>query len=104
MIKPIIQIFRILRWHKKTFPDFDCQAQKEKLAGEICEFEAALGEYIRTGNSVIGEDVNFELADVVIAGINLMRFKEMREIVARKMEINRRRTWNGGQHKEKDDD
>jgi len=96
----VAEITQILEWHKKTFPTFDCQAQKEKLAGEIREYEDALGEYIRTANPIIGEEVNFELADVVIASINLMRFEEMRELVKEKMEINYTRTWSGGQHKE----
>ena len=100
MIKNLFNIFCILKWHKKTFPTFTYQEQKEKLAGEIREFQAALEEYIRTANPVIGKAVNFELADVVIAGINLMRYEEMRELVKEKMEINYTRTWKGGQHKE----
>lgn len=94
------QMLDILTWHKKTFPTFTYQEQKEKLTGEIREFEEALEKYIRTGSAAKGTAVNYELADVVIAGINLMRYEEARKLVKEKMEINYTRTWKGGQHKE----
>lgn len=100
MIKTLIQIYLILRWHKKTFPSFTCQGQKEKVAGEIYEFEQALAEYIEHPTETRARLVDGELADVVIASINLMRYKEMRELVKKKMKVNYSRSWNGGQHKE----
>jgi hypothetical protein len=101
MIKAFISICSILRWHKKTFPAITCQDKQEKLAGEIREWEDALGDYICTGSRKNKLATEFELADVVIASINLMRFEEVRKRVSEKMIINRLRKWNGVQHKER---
>lgn len=99
MLKSIIQFYKILLWHKRTFPEFTYQMQQEKLAGEIHEYEAALESYIKHPTTRHKRHVSEELADIVIAATNLYRYPEMRKLVAQKMIINHERAWNNGQHK-----
>lgn len=104
MIKILLTIYSILSWHKRTFPKFSCQEQQEKLVQEIREWEEALEEFIRTGSQNANTALKFELADIVISAINLMRYEEINKLVQTKMIINQHRTWNNGQHKGKNND
>ncbi len=98
MIKTLLQIYGILRWHKQTFPSFTYHEQQEKLAAEIREYEDALESYIKRPNRRRNAHLSEELADIVIAATNLYRYPEMRKLIRDKMKINRTRTWQKGQH------
>ena len=99
MIKGIIDIFKIMRWHKKTFPYFNGIGQKKKVRDEIYEFVEAFEKYTRRGGENYQRRVNEELVDVIIASINTMRFADVRHEVAKKMKENKQRSWKNGQHK-----
>lgn len=85
------KIYKILRWHKKTFPDFTVWKQFEKICEESIEFE---------NESFFGDDEKAleEGADVIIASIGALRFPEVWDLVDEKMKINKQRTWENGHH------
>lgn len=92
MLKTLWQIFKILRWHKRTFKEFTAQKQAEKIAEEILEWDREF---------FIGNDIDKEfeeLADVIIASVCALRFSENMEFVAEKMEKNKKRVWKNGHH------
>lgn len=100
MIKPLFQIYGILRWHKRTFPNATVKQQEQKLAEEIGEWSQAIDTVIATQSEADALHADEELIDVVIAAVNLMRYPEIQEAVNRKMAINRKRTWKDGHHKD----
>lgn len=93
MIKTLWKIYKILRWSKKTFPNYTFEKQIAKVAEEAIEWET---EFLR--NDV--EKELSELTDIIIASINSLRFKETWEMVDEKMKENKKRTWKNGHHVE----
>jgi hypothetical protein len=92
MIRTLWQIFKILRWHKKTFPQIDYERQTEKIGEEILEWDREF---------FIGDDVEKELeelTDVIIASISAFRFKEVQLLVQDKMQKNYTRKWDKNGH------
>lgn len=87
----LIDIFKILRWHKRTFPKYTFGKQLQKIVEEIMEWES---EFLRLNTDKELE----ELTDVIIASIGAMRFKEVREMVKEKMKANQKRRWKNGHH------
>lgn len=94
MIKTLWRIYKIIRWHKKTFPKFDWERQLQKVCEESIEFvdETIFGD---------GEKSLEEGADVLIASIGALRFPENWELIEEKMAKNKKRTWENGHHVEK---
>ena len=88
----------IQRWFKKTFPKASFASQIRKLKREIEEFQDAESDYASNPTSLNYLHYQEELADVVIAAINLASFAEMQELIKEKMKINRNRTFNGDHH------
>lgn len=92
MIRTLWKIFKILRWHKKTFPQIDYERQTEKIGEEILEWDREF---------FIGDDVEKELeelTDVIIASISAFRFKEVQLLVQEKMQENYKRKWDKNGH------
>ena len=92
MIKGLWLIFKILRWHKKTFPQIDYERQTEKIGEEILEWDREF---------FIGDDESKELeelTDVIIASLGAMRYKEVRALVQDKMKENYKRKWDKNGH------
>ena len=87
----LYQIYRILKWHKKTFPKYKPEEQCQKIVEEIFEWES---EFLKFDTERELE----ELTDVIIASIAAMRFKEIRKMVAEKMAKNIKRKWKNGHH------
>lgn len=88
----------IQRWFKKTFPKASFASQIRKLKSEIEEFQDAESDYASNPTSLNYLHYQEELADVVIAAINLASFAEMQELIKEKMKINRIRTFDGDHH------
>lgn len=88
----------IQRWFKKTFPKASFSSQIRKLKREIEEFQEAESDYASNPTSLNYLHYQEELADVVIAAINLASFAEMQELIKEKMKINRSRTFDGDHH------
>lgn len=88
----------IQEWHEKTFPEFTAKDQEMKLGEEISEYCAAIDTLIATGLQKDFVDVKQELADVIIAAVNMLRYPEIRELVSFKMALNKKRTWKDGHH------
>lgn len=82
-------IDEILAWHKQTFPEFSSRNQETKLNEEIGEYHAAIDTVIETGLQSDLEKVREELADVIIAAINMMRYPEIQTLVKDKMATNK---------------
>lgn len=91
--------WRTQRWHKKTFPTISFEEQLDHFESEMLEWQSAFLDYMTDkSNPKKFEALQMERADVIISGINLMRFPQAREIVKRKMEINKERKWKNGRH------
>lgn len=92
------EIDEILAWHKQTFPEFSARDQESKLNEEFIEYSMAITTLLETGLHSDLEKVREELADVIIAAINMMRYPEIQALVKYKMSINLKRTWKDGHH------
>lgn len=90
----------IQEWHSKTFPEFSAKDQEMKLGEEISEYCAAIDTLIATGLQSDLEKIKEELADVIIAAVNLLRYPEIQTLVKTKMAANKQRTWKDGHHKD----
>jgi NTP pyrophosphatase (non-canonical NTP hydrolase) len=99
MLKGLINIVKIWMWHKKTFPEFTAINQKKKVRDEAHELVEAFKNFIQNGNCARQKHVEEELADVIIASVNAMRFEDVRREVNKKMKENHKRSWKNGQHK-----
>lgn len=99
MLRSLIEIYKIMIWHKKTFPFFSDVGQKKKVRDEARELVEAFDKFTRHGTERNQERVNEELSDVIIASINAMRYPNIRKEVLKKMKENYKRSWKNGQHK-----
>lgn len=90
----------IQEWHTRTFPEFTAKDQELKLGEEIGEYRAAIDTLIATRLQSDLEKIKEELADVVIAAVNLLRYPEIQTLVKTKMTTNKQRTWKDGHHKD----
>lgn len=102
MLRGLIEIYKIMSWHKKTFPKFSAEGQKKKVrdeAGELIEAFEKFTNRKKTKSDYLTKKVNEEMADVIIASINAMRFEDVRQEVNKKMKENYKRSWENGQHK-----
>ena len=100
MIRELCLVYKILKWHNKTFPYLPMEAQKKKLNNEINEFIDAKEKYTRSRRYKLKNEMELleEMSDVIIAGINCLRYPDFFERVAVKHNINTHRTWKGIQH------
>ncbi len=98
MIRELWAVYKVLRWHEKTFLEFTAKDQEMKLGEEISEYSAAIDTLIATGLQSDLEKIKEELADVIIAAGNLLRFPEIQTLVKTKMAANKQRTWKDGHH------
>ena len=101
MIREMILIYKIWKWHDKIFPEATKIDQKNKLISEIAEFNEAKAKYIKSPyprRPKYKTAVDDELIDVIIAGINCLKYPEVYERVAVKHNINIHRTWKGDHH------
>lgn len=92
------QIYKIIRWHKRIFPTITFEKQRNHFESEMLEWQSAFMSYMTDKSDKNLEDLELERADVIISGINLLRFPEARAIVQKKMNINKKRTWNDDRH------
>lgn len=100
MIRELIQVYKILRWHKKTFPKHTYLDQRKHHVSEMHEWMEAMRNYTRCKSQKNREHLKEEQADVIISGISLLRFDEAFNSVQDKMKINHQRLWIDGHHKE----
>ena len=103
MIRELLLVYKIWRWHDKTFPTATYIEQKGKLISEIDEFNEAKAKYIKSPyprRPKYKFAVDEELVDVIIAGINLLKYPETFERVYVKHNINKQRKWKGYHHYE----
>lgn len=101
MIRELVLVYKILKWHERTFKSLPMSEQKQKLIGEIAEFNEAKAKYIKSPyprRPKYKVNVDNELIDVIIAGINCLKYPEIFERVAVKHNINTHRTWKGDHH------
>lgn len=101
MIRELRLIYKIWKWHDRTFKNLPMSEQRNKLKSEIDEFNDAKAKYIKSPyprrQKYIGA-MNDELTDVIIAAINCLKYPDFYERVAVKHNINTHRTWKGVQH------
>ena len=98
----MFEIYKILSWHKKTFPHTSYTEQLEKVCEEVREYNDALDKYIKARGRLkkiyTKANLDGELIDIIIASINCMRFPEIRERVKVKMAENEHRTFKNNHH------
>lgn len=70
----------IQEWHEKTFPEFTAKDQEMKLGEEISEYCAAIDTLIATGLQSDLEKIKEELADVIIAAVNLCASRKSKRL------------------------
>ena len=99
MIRGLINIYRIWKWHKETFPEYSYVGQKKKVRDEAKEVVDAFAHYTRRPTRYRERLLEEETIDVIIASINAMRYPEIRQEVNEKMKENYKRSWINGQHK-----
>ena len=105
MIRELRLICKIWKWHKKTFPGLTVNEQATKLRTEVKEYIAARKSYDKSPyprKPNYSPALQEETADVIIAGINCLRYPEIYESVAVKHAKNTHRTWEGMQHVDDD--
>lgn len=101
MIRELCLVYKILKWHDKTFGDLPMSEQKLKLKSEIDEFNKAKAKFIKAPHPRRQHYVtamNDELTDVIIASINCLKYPSFFERVAVKHNINTHRKWKGTHH------
>lgn len=94
-------ILKIWRWHDKLFADWNFDQQKGKFSKEVYEFVTAMESYTSSNNDgrKLG-NVYKEMADVIISGLNLLKYYQGISTVEYKFkEVKRRKYGKDGQHK-----
>jgi NTP pyrophosphatase (non-canonical NTP hydrolase) len=100
MIRELIQVYKILKWHKKTFPNHNYYNQRKHHVSEMHEWMEAMRDYTKRKSKINQKHLTEEQADVIISGISLLRFDEAFKSVQDKMAINYTRTWINDHHEE----
>lgn len=100
MIKELWTVYKILKWHKKTFPKHTYLDQRKHHVDEMHEWMSAMRDYARCNSKKNHQHLVEEQADVIISGINLLRFDKAFNSVVDKMNKNYTRTWDNDHHKE----
>lgn len=101
MIREFCLIYKIWKWHEKTFKDLSLSEQKGKFNSEVNEYLAAKKAYNKSPyvrKPKYSPAVAEETADVIIAGLNLLKYPEIFERVAIKHNQNTHRTWKNNHH------
>ena len=91
-------IFWLIQWWHRNACDVSDEEQLDHFESEMLEWQSAFLDYMTDRTEEKFEALQMERADVIISGINLMRFPQAREIVKRKMKINKERKWKNGRH------
>lgn len=108
MIRELIQVIKILRWHKKTFPQNSYLDQRKHHISEMHEWMEAMRELSKTKHpykrAKLKDHLLEEQADVIISGINLLRYPTALQSVQKKMERNYKRIWINDHHKENENE
>jgi len=123
MTKIIETAGRVMRWHKRTFPDVDFEGQHSKWLEELWEFKAVYTRFSRRSRWFVRKKVPsyrkkealLEIADMYIVAIGMFRYSTITAIrmliriflmtavsftlkevicgIEDKLIINKRRTW-----------
>lgn len=100
MIRELVLVYNILKWHNKVFKSLSAEEQDRKNDSEIDEYIEAKEKYIRAKHHK--ESLKFKMmdekVDIIISGINLLKYPDFFERVAVKHNINTHRTWKGVHH------
>lgn len=94
MIKELITVYKILKWHKKVFPKISYDKQREHLISEMNEYNDAFEKWTKRKTKTNHWNVDIERTDVIISSINMLRFPETLSLIDTKMTINKKRKWN----------
>ena len=94
MLRELYNVYKILKWHKKTFPHISYDTQREHLVSEMYEYVDAMDEYTKRKTKTNKWNVDIERTDVIISSINMLRFRETLSLIDTKMIINHKRNWN----------
>jgi hypothetical protein len=100
MLRELILVYKILKWHKKTFPDHTYIKQRKHHVSEMHEWMEAMRNFTKCKSEKNRAELKKEQADVIISGLNLLRFEEAYQSVIDKMQENYKRLWIDGHHQE----
>lgn len=104
MIRELWTVYKVLRWHKKTFPNVTYKEQTAKRQEGIYEWIEAFEKYTKDKRKVKKYCAEMEWADTIIAGIGCLRFKKTRSDIDDKMVANRKRVFKNNHHVEESQD
>lgn len=98
MFKILLLVCSIIKWHKKVLYYVSYKEQLCHFESEMLEWQSAFMSYMTDRSDKNFENLELERADVIISGINLLRFPEARALVEKKMNINKKRKWKNDRH------
>lgn len=100
IIRAILLVIKILRWHEKHFKDWTFEQQADKWKQELGELLMAWKKHNeQPKNQTRLRHVYEEMADVLIAGLSLLKYYEGYSTVKLKLDvIKQRRYGKDGQH------
>lgn len=98
MIRELWAVYKVLRWHKKAFPNVTYKEQTAKRRDEIHEWIDAFDKYTKDKRKSRKNLAEMEWADTIIAGIGCLRFKKTRSDIDDKMVANRKRVFKNNHH------
>lgn len=94
MLRELYTAYKIIKWHKRTFPKIPYDTQREHLVSEMDEYMDAMEKYTKRKTKQNKWNVDIERTDVIISAINMLRFPEALSLIDTKMIINKKRNWN----------
>jgi NTP pyrophosphatase (non-canonical NTP hydrolase) len=102
-IKVLILILKIWEWHDSKFSKWDFEKQRGKFNKEVYEFIQAMESYTSSNNDPTKLRLVFEeMADIIISGLNTLKYHQGYTTLQYKFNIVRRRKYGkDGQHKTK---
>lgn len=102
-IKVLILILKVWHWHDKNFSDWTFEKQREKFNKEVYEFMSAMQDFTSSRHSATKLRLVYEeMADIMIAGFNALKYHQGYSTINFKFNIVRKRKYGkDGQHKTK---
>jgi NTP pyrophosphatase (non-canonical NTP hydrolase) len=102
-IKVILLILEIWDWHEELFGKWNFEEQRGKFNKEVYEFMSAMESYTSSNdNPTKLRHVYEEMADIMISGLNALKYNQGYITLKYKFDLIRKRKYGkDGQHKTK---
>lgn len=100
-IKVLRLILKIWQWHDEKFSDWTFEEQRGKFNTEVYEFMSAMQDFTSSRHNATKLRLVYEeMADIMIAGLNALKYHQGYSTINYKFNIVRKRKYGkDGQHK-----